>query len=113
MLLLLRLLQAWPLVVALIVLALVVYFFVSWAHSPTKAKEVLIRVFTVVTGVLSAFFVLASLYALFEHNMSIFELTASFGVVALVALVITRICRWRFVKNHPHYKDKPTHTDWV
>lgn len=33
-----RLLQAWPLIVVLGLLAVVVYFVVSWAKSPTRAK---------------------------------------------------------------------------
>lgn len=113
MLFVVRLLQCWPLIVALIVLALVVYFVVAWAYSPTKAKEVLIKLFTVLTSVLSGFFIIASLYALLENNTTVLELTASFAVITLVALAITRVCRWRFVKNHPNYKDKPVHTDWV
>lgn len=101
-----RLLQSLPLVIFLVVLALVVYFVVSWLRSPTRAKEVLIQFFTVFTLVLSAFFVLASIYAWFEHNGAVLELTLSFLVVALIAFGITRLCRWRFVKHHPHYKDK-------
>ena len=96
-----RLLQAWPLIV------------VSWAKSPTRAKEVLIKLFTVLTGVLAVLFTLASLYAFFEHNMNVLELVGSFDIIVVVALLITRICRWRFVKNHPNYKDKPEKTDWI
>lgn len=101
-----RLLQSLPLVIFLAVLAVVIYFFVSWLRSPQRAKEILIQVFTVLNTALSAFFLLASAYALFEHNQPVLELTASFLVVALLALAITRICRWRFVKNNPHYMDK-------
>lgn len=108
-----RLLQSLPLVIALVVLAVIVYFVVSWAKSPERAKEVLIRLFTVLTIVLSAFFVLASLYAFFEQNGTVLEVTGSFLVVSAVALVITRICRWRFVKNHPHYKDKSSHIEYL
>ena len=110
-----RLMQSLPLIIALIVLAVVVYFVVSWLRSPERAKEVLIKLFTVLTGVLSIFFALASLYALLEGNGNVLELTGSFLAVALVALGITRVCRWRFVKNHPHYKDKSmpvTYEDW-
>lgn len=110
---LVRLIQAWPLMVILGLLAVVVYFVVSWAKSPTRAKEVLIKLFTVLNAVLVVIFTLASLYAFFEHNMNVFELTASFDLIVIIALVITRICRWRFVKNHPNYKEKPAKTDWV
>ena len=96
-----RLLQSLPLVIVLVLLALIIYFVVSWARSPERAKEVLIKFFT-----LSIFFLLATAYAFFEGNQPVLELTVSFLVVAVLALVITRVCRWRFVKNHPHYMDK-------
>jgi uncharacterized membrane-anchored protein len=108
-----RLLQSLPLVIFLAVLAVVIYFFVSWVRTPQRAKEVLIRVFTILNIVLSAFFLLASAYAFFEHNQPVLELTVSFLVVALVALGITRICRWRFVKNNPHYVDKSQKTSYL
>ena len=113
MALIVRLLQSLPLVIFLIVLAIVIYFVVSWLRSPTRAKEVLIQFFTVLNLILSSFFLLASAYALFEHNQPVLELTGSFLVVALVALAITRVCRWRFVKHHPHYKDKSVHVRFL
>ena len=82
-----RLLQSVPLVIALVVLAIVVYVFVAWVKSPLRAKEILIKLFTVITIVLS--------------------------VVSLVALGITRICRWRFVKRHPQYKNKAMPTKYL
>ena len=102
-----RLLQAMPLIIALVILAVIVYFVVSWALSPTKAKEVLIKLFTVLNSALSVIFGIASAYALFEGNEKVLELAAGFFVVALIALGITMICRWRFTKNHPDYKEKP------
>lgn len=101
-----RLMQSLPLIIALVVLALVVYFVVSWLRSPTRAKEILIQFFTVLTIVLSVFFALASIYAWFENNEPVLELTVSFLVVSLLALGITRICRRVFLKHHPHYVDK-------
>ena len=90
----------------LVLLALIIYFVVSWARSPERAKEVLIKFFTVLNSILSIFFLLATAYAFFEGNQPVLELTLSFLVVTVLALAITRICRWRFVKNHPHYMDK-------
>mgnify|MGYP003227632131 CR=1 FL=1 len=98
--LLIRMLQSLPLVIVLVILAIVIYFVVSWMHSPTKAKEVLIRFFTVISIVISAFFLLASAYAFLESNVPVLE-------------IITRICRWRFVKNHPNYKDKSMHVRFL
>lgn len=108
-----RLLQSLPLVIVLLVLACVIYFVVSWLRSPTRAKEILIQFFTVLNCVLSVLFALASAYALFEGNWTVLELTGSFLVVALLALAITRICRWRFVKHNPHYKDKGMHVTFL
>ncbi len=105
---LVRLIQALPLIIILAVLALVVYVFVSWAISPTKAKEVLIKLFTVLNSALSVIFGIASAYALFEGNEKVLELAGAFFIVAAVALIITLICRWRFIKNHPDYKEKTT-----
>lgn len=108
-----RLLQSVPLVIALVVLAIVVYVFVAWVKSPLRAKEILIKLFTVITIVLSVVFGLASLYAFFEHNVKVLEITGTFLVVSLVALGITRICRWRFVKRHPQYKNKVMPTKYL
>ena len=108
-----RILQSTPLVIALVVLAVVVYLFVAWLRSPLRAKEILIKLFTVLTIVLSVAFGLASLYAFAEHNVKVLEITGSFLVVALVALGITRFCRWRFVRNHPQYKNKALPTKYL
>lgn len=111
--LLVRMLQSLPLMIALIILAIIIYFVVSWMHSPTKAKEVLIRFFTVIGIAISGLFLLASLYALIDGNQIVFELTVSFMAVGLIALIITRICRWRFVKNHPHYKERSMRVHFI
>ena len=86
---------------------------VAWVKSPLRAKEILIKLFTVITIVLSVAFGLASLYAFFEHNVKVLEITGTFLVVSLVALGITRICRWRFVKRHPQYKNKAMPTKYL
>lgn len=104
---LIRILQSLPLVIALGVIAVVVYLVVSWRKSPTRAKEILIKVFLVLTSVLSIFFLLATLYAVIESNMSVMELFGAFLGVSVIALVITLICRWRFRKNHPNYQYTP------
>ncbi len=96
-----------PLVIALAAIAAVIYLVVTYRHSPARAKEVLIRVFTWITGVLSVFFGLVTLYALAEANAGVLDLGASFLVVALVGLAITRWCNHLFLKHHPSYKKKP------
>lgn len=101
-----RLSRSIPLLIALVLLAIIIYFVVSWRSSPTKAKEVLIRVFLILCSALSIFFVLASLYAVADGNQPVLELAASFAGVGVVGLIITLICRWRFRKNHPHYRQE-------
>ena len=59
-----RLSRSVPLIIALVVLAIIIYLVVTYRHSPARAKEVLIQVFTWVCGVLSALFGVASVYAL-------------------------------------------------
>ena len=73
-----RLLQSVPLVIALVVLAIVVYVFVAWVKSPLRAKEILIKLFTVITIVLSVAFGLASLYAVLVHKVKVLEITVTF-----------------------------------
>ena len=111
---LIRLIQSLPLVIALVVLAVVVYVVVSWAQSPQRAKEVLIKLFLVLSGVLSIGSALATLYGVLEHNENATWFFAAFLIVGLVALLITLICRWRFRTNHPHYRSKPlfSRTKW-
>ena len=102
-----RLSRALPLLIALALLAVIIYFIVSWRSTPTRAKDVLIRVFMWLTSIISGVFILFSLYALLDSNTPAFELAASFAAVGLIGLAVTLICRWRFRKNHPHYKHRP------
>ncbi|MGI6045395.1 MAG: guanylate cyclase [Eggerthellaceae bacterium] len=94
-------------------IALIIYLVVMFRYSSTRAKEILIKIFTWLNIVLSAFFVLASLYALLDNNMVVLELNLSFLVVFLLALLITRICRRVFLKHHPNYRTKPLKTEEV
>ena len=102
-----RLSRIVPLLIVLAVIAGIVYLVAAWRYSPNRAKEILIKLFTWLTGIISGFFGLASAYALIERNMAVLELTATFLGAALVALLVTRICRAVFVRNHPQYKKKP------
>lgn len=100
-----RLSRVVPLIVALAVVALVVYAVVSAVRDSTRAKEVLIAMFTWLCGALAAFFAVAALYALVERNDAVLELAASFAAVGLAGLGVTRWCHHVFVRNHPHYKE--------
>lgn len=102
-----RLTRIIPLLLLLAFVAGVVYVVAAWRYSPARAKEILIKAFTVLNVALTAFFGLASLYALSESNGDVLDLTLSFMVTALVALGITRICRAVFLKHNPSYRMKP------
>ena len=95
-----RLSRVVPLLLVLAVVALVVYLVVAWRYSPNRGKEVLIRLFTIVTGALSAFFLIVCLYAWFDGNEAVLDLGASFLVAALVGLAVNRICRAVFLRHH-------------
>ena len=97
-----RLYRIIPLIVLLALVALVVYF---------VAKEVLIKSFTWLTGILSGFFAIASLYALLERNYFALDIAASFLVVTLIALGIVLVCKAVFLKHHPQYRKKPMRTE--
>lgn len=107
MALLARLSRIVPLAVILTLLAAVIYLVVTYLHSPARAKEVLVKVFTWLCGALSAFFGITSLYALFESNEAVLDLGVSFMAVSLLGLVITRFCNYRFLKSNPRYRSKP------
>lgn len=108
-----RLSRVVPLLLALGLVALVVYLAVAWRTSPNRGKEVLIRLFTVLTGVLSGFFLLVCAYAWLESNEAVFDLAASFLITALVGLVITRVCRAVFLRHHPSYRIKRQKTHHI
>lgn len=95
-----------PLFVILGILALIIYVVVSYQKSPNRAKEVLISLFTGITGGISVFFALASLYAWFENNADIFDLFFSFFIAALLVFGLVQVCRMVFYKNHPSYRYK-------
>lgn len=102
-----RLSRVIPMLLVLALVAAVVYVFVAYTKSPLRAKEVLIKMFLAITGALSVFFGLFTLYSLFESNEGVFDLAFSFLLTALIGLGVTLLCRWRFLKNHPNYRLKP------
>ncbi len=108
-----RLSRVVPMLVLLAALAGIVYLVVAYRHSPNRAKEILIRGFTAITGALSAFFLLACLYSWFERNEPVFDLAVSFLITALIGLVVTRVCRAVFLRHHPDYRRKPMKTEHV
>ena len=71
-----RLSRIIPLIIILAIVAAIVYLVATWRYSPNKAKEILIRVFTWFTGILSAALALICVYVLLDGNWAVFELTA-------------------------------------
>ncbi|MEG0476047.1 MAG: guanylate cyclase [Raoultibacter sp.] len=107
-----RLYRVFPLLVVLGIIAVILYLVVMFRTSPNHAKEVLIKAFTWLTGALSAFFLLVTLYALAEHNIPMTDLASSFLITSALALGITTICRLVFLHHHPQYRPKPIKTTW-
>ncbi|MDO4443548.1 MAG: hypothetical protein Q4B69_06700 [Slackia sp.] len=99
-----RLSRIVPLLAILAVIAIAIYVFVSWRSTPARAKEVLIKVFFVLNAGLSAFFLLAALYALLDGNVFIAEFFFTFLATTLVLLGITWLCRRAFLKHNPNYR---------
>lgn len=105
-----RLSRIVPLLIALAVIAAIVYLVATYRYSPNRAKEILIKMFTVITGALSAFFLLACAYAWLERNEAVFDLAFSFLLTALIGLAVTRICRFVFLRHNPAYRIKAAKT---
>ena len=103
-----RLYRVLPLLVILAVIAVAVYLVVSWRTTPARAKEVLIKLFIVLNGGLSAFFGLAVIYAWIEGNTFVADFFITCLVTTLIVLGITYLCRWRFLKHNPHYRRRLT-----
>lgn len=106
-LLLARLTRIVPLMVAMAVLAAILYMVITFRHSPARAKEVLLKVFLWLNGAITAFFGLFSLYALFESNESVFELSFAFAIVGAIGLLITLWRRLVFLRENPNYRKRP------
>lgn len=102
-----RLSRIIPLLLILAIVAGIVYLVATFKYSPSRAKEILIKMFTWLTSVLSVFFLLVTLYALFESNGAVIELGVSFLATTLIGLAITRVCNAVFLKHHPDYRHKP------
>ena len=101
---LIRLFRSLPLIILFVVLALVVYAVVASRDSSDRAKVVLLRLFGAVTSFLTVLFSVGVAYALLEDNMFAADISAGFAVVSAVALGITLVCRHRFLKNRPAWR---------
>lgn len=100
--LVLLLVRSMPLLVGLVVLAAVLYGLVAAFRSPSRAKAVLIRVFTVLTSFLTVFFCVVTAYAWLENNLYVMELAGACAGVSAAAFVLTRLGRRLYLRNHPN-----------
>lgn len=96
--------------IVLAVVAVIVYIVAAWRYSPNRAKELLIKMFTAITGGVSVFFLLVCAYAWLERNDAVFDLALSFLLTALIGLAVTRICRSVFLRHNPAYRIKAAKT---
>lgn len=102
-----RMSRTFPLLIILAVLAGVAYLILSWWRTPTRAKEILIKVFTWIGLAIVAAFAVVTLYALVDGNIAVTELAIGFMLVGALCLIIARLCNRVFLKHNPGYKDKP------
>ena len=102
-----RLYRVIPFLIVLGIIAFIVYLVAGLRYSPPRAKEILLKMFTWLTIVISVVFALASAYALFEHNEMVFDVMVTFFATGFIGLIITQICYGVFLKHNPHYKRQP------
>lgn len=97
-----------PLLIALAVAAVIIYLVVAAVRSKARAKEVLIKAFTIICSVIAGAFALICAYALIDGNAAVAELAIGCAAIGLIGLAVTLICRHAFRKSNPHYKWEPT-----
>ena len=108
-----RLTRLLPIIFGIAIGAFVLYAVVSVRYTPVKAKELLIKIFTVFFGATTLFFILATVYAALDGGAEAVELMATFLLPFAVGLAITLICRAVFLHNHPAYKFKPVRAQTI
>lgn len=106
-----RMIRLVPLVAILLFVGLIIYLVAQAKYSPNRAKQIVIKVFFWICIVLTAFFLLACLYAILDKNIAVLELFASFAAVPAFGLLIDLLCGFIFYKNHPEFKDKASKTN--
>lgn len=101
-----RLYRILPFLILLAVVIAIAYLIMSFRYTSERAKATLIKFLTWLFGILSIILGLVTLYAIFEHNEPVIELFGSCLAITLIGLVVTRICRAVFRKNHPRYGEE-------
>ena len=109
-----RLTRLLPIFFGIAIAAMALYVYVSIRYTPVKAKELLIKIFTVLFGATTIFFLLATAYAALDSaRPEAVELMASFLVPFATGLAVTLVCRAVFLHNHPAYRLKPVRAETV
>ena len=108
-----RLTRLLPIFFGIAAAAVALYVVVSVRYSPVKAKELLIKIFTILFGLTTLFFLLATIYAAIDGSPDAVELMASFLIPFAFGLAVTLVCRAVFLKNHPAYKLKPVRAETI
>ena len=101
-----RLYRILPFIVLLALIIGIAYLVMSFRYTSERAKATLIRFLTWLFSILSVITALITGYALFERNQPVVELFGSCLAIALLGLIVTRICNAVFKKNHPTYGEK-------
>ena len=99
-----RLYRILPLLIILAILAVAIYMIVSWRHTPARAKEVLVVVFTWIDWASAAFFGLATAYAWLEGNAFVADFFLTCAITMLVIQLIVVLAKRSFLKHHPNYQ---------
>ena len=99
-----RILSLLPILAIFAAFALLGYLYLSYKQSPARAKEVLIKLFIILSVALCAVFILICIYSLLDNNEMIFELSAALLVISIAMLLVVLICRYIFLKHNPSYK---------
>lgn len=105
--LLLMVYRALPLVVVLVVVGLVAYLVLSSLRSPDRAKRVLLRAFTGVTGFLTVLFCVATAYAWLEDNLYVLEFVGALAVASAVGFAVTFLLYRYYLRGRKSDSNRP------
>ena len=95
-----RLYRMIPLIIALIILAALVYTIVLNTKGAQKAKEAVIKLFWWVCCIGTALFFAIAMYALSEGNWMLIEFFGGCMIVMIVFWLIDLYCRHRYRKRY-------------
>lgn len=105
-----RLTRIVPFIVFLAALAVVIYLTARFRLPSARAKQVVIKCFTITCAVFCVGLGGITLLTVLDSNPFALEIFGSFFVAALLGLIVVRICNWRFLKKYPQYKRRPENT---